>query len=140
MTGPPETASFPSWWFDRAWNLNQVSIIIAVPYDTVYRWMQLIQSTGLFFGERRGREIMFDAHELYAFRVLTSFYRAGIPVGPAQVRAVAHFCFGHDGAPTIPEGCLIQEAPESQFAVDAVRIFRAVVAGTDPEVANAEQA
>lgn len=139
MTGPPD-ARFPDWWFNRAYNLNQVSIILAVEYPTVYRWMQLIQSTGLFFGEKRGREILFDCHELYALRILTAFFRAGIPVGPAQVRAAAHFCFGHDGAPVMPEGCLIQEAPESQFAVDAVRIFRAVVAGTDPEVANAEQA
>lgn len=134
MTGPPEAARFPEWWFDRTFNLNEVSIILATEYPTAYRWMQLIQSTGLFFGEKRGREILFDRHELYALRILVAFFRAGIPVGPTQIRAVVHFAFGDDGAPRIPEGNLIQAAPESEFVVDAVRIFKAVAAGTDPEV------
>lgn len=138
MTGPPDTARFPPWWADRAFNLNEVSTIIATEYPTVYRWVQLIQATGLFFGEKRGREILFDAHELYTLRILTSFYRAGIPVGPTQIRAVVHFSFGTDGTPRIPEGNLIQAAPESEFVVDAVRIFNAVVTATDPEVIHAE--
>lgn len=137
MTGPPNTARFPPWWFDRAFNLNQVATIIATPYDTAYRWMQLVQATGLFFGEKRGREILFDAHELYAFRILTSFYRAGIPVGPTQIRAVVRFAFGTDGTPRIPEGSLIQAAPDSEFVVDAVRIFNAIVDATNPEEAHA---
>ena len=134
MTGPP---AFSDWWFDRSFNLNEVSTIIATEYPTVYRWMQLIQATGLFFGEKRGREILFDCHELYALRILTAFYRAGIPVGPAQVRAVVHFAFGQDGTPRIPDGRLIQSAPESEFVVDAVRIFNAVMAATKPEPADA---
>jgi len=138
MTGPPNTARFPPWWTDRAFNLNQVATIIMTPYDTVYRWMQLVQATGLFFGEKRGREILFDAHELYAFRILTSFNRAGIPVGPTQIRAVVHFAFGTDGTPRSPEGSLIQAAPESEFVVDAVRIYNAIVDATNPEHANVE--
>lgn len=133
MTGPPETTHFADWWFDRTYNMNTCATIIQVPYDTTYRWFQLANATGLFFGEKRGREILFDCHELYVMRILTAFYRAGIPVGPAQVRAVVHFAFGDDGAPRIPEGNLIQTAPESQFVVDAVRIFTAVKAATDPE-------
>ena len=136
MTGPPH--AFPAWWFDRRWNLNEVATIVATPYDTCYRWTQLVRATGLFFGEKRGREILFDCHELYAFRILTAFFRAGIPVGPAQVRAVVYFCFGEDGTPRIPEGSLIQAAPESQFVVDAVRVYRAVVGGTEPEVTHAQ--
>lgn len=135
MTGPPN--ALPSWWLDRSWNLNQVATIIATPYDTVYRWMQLVQATGLFFGEKRGREILFDAHELYLLRILTAFYRAGIPVGPTHVRATVHFCFGTDGAPRVPEGRLIQTAPEAEFAVDAVRIFKAVMSATEPEELHA---
>lgn len=138
MTGPPKTCNFPAWWFDKSFNLNQVATIIATPYDTVYRWMQLVQATGLFFGVKRGREILFDAHELYALRILATFYRAGIPVGPTQIRAVVHFAFGTCGSPRVPEGNLIQAAPESEFVVDAVRIFNAVVTATNPEVMNAE--
>lgn len=137
MTGPPNPR-FPEWWFSRSFNLNAVATIISTEYPTAYRWLQLIQATGLFFGEKRGREILLDCHELYTLRIVASFHRAGIPVGPAQIRAVVHFAFGEDGTPRIPEGCLIQQAPESQFVVDAVRIYSAVVAGTEPEVAHAQ--
>ncbi len=136
MSGPP--TAFPTWWFDRRWNLNEVCIIIATPYDTAYRWLQMVRATGLFFAEKRGREILFDAHELYTFRVLASFARAGIPVGPTQIRAAIYFAFGQDGTPRIPEGKLIQAAPESEFSVDAVRIFKAVMAATDPGGVNAQ--
>lgn len=137
MTGPPNPR-FPPWWFSRSFNLNAVATIIATEYPTVYRWLQLIQATGFFFGEKRGREILLDCHELYVLRIVASFHRAGIPVGPAQIRAVVHFCFGEDGRPRIPEGRLIQAAPESEFAVDAVRIYHAVVAGTEPEATHAQ--
>lgn len=137
MTGPPNTR-FPPWWFDRAYNLNVVSTIIATEYPTVYRWVQLIQATGLFFGVKRGREILFDAHELYTLRILTSFHRAGIPVGPTQIRAVVHFTFGLDGAPLVPPGNLIQAAAETEFVVDACRIYNAIVVATTPEAAHAE--
>lgn len=138
MTGPPNEARFPHWWLSRRFNLNEVATIIATEYPTAYRWMQLIQATGLFFGEKRGREILFDCHELYALRIVASFHRAGIPVGPAQIRAVVHFCYGTDGTPRRPEGRLIQAAPESEFVVDAVRIFHAVMAATNPEELHAE--
>lgn len=137
MLGPPtDPARFAPWWFDRAFNLNQISIICNTPYDTCFRWLQLIQAMGLFFGEKRGREWLFDAHELYIYRTLTAFFRAGIPVGPAQIRAVVHFAVGTDGVPRIPEGKLIQTAPETEFAVDAVRIFNALIDATKPEPAH----
>ena len=134
MTGPP---TFPHWWFDRRWNLNEICIIIATPYDTAYRWLQMVRATGLFFTEKRGREILFDAHELYVFRILAAFARAGIPVGPTQVRAAVYFAFGTDGTPRVPEGNLIQAAPESEFKVDAHRIYTAIAAALDPEAENA---
>ena len=139
MLGPPaDTASFAPWWFDRTHSFNDVCIICNVPFHTTFRWLQLIHAVGLFFGEKRGREWLFDCHELYAFRVLTAFYRAGIPVGPTQIRAVLFFVFGADGAPRIPEGKLIQAAPEAEFAVDALKIYNAVVGATNPELANAQ--
>ena len=135
--GPPITsARFPPWWFERVWNMNQICVIVAAPYDTVYRWMQLVHATGLFFGEKRGREWLFDAHELYTYRVLAAFMRAGVPVGPAHIRAVVHFAFGPDGAPVIPPGKLIQSAPDAEFSVDACRIYSAVVDATNPEASD----
>jgi hypothetical protein len=139
MLGPPDhTVRFAPWWFDRAHSFNDVCIICNVPFHTTFRWLQLIQAIGLFFGEKRGREWLFDCHELYVFRVLTAFYRAGIPVGPTQIRAVILFAFGDDGTPRMPEGKLIQSAPEAEFSVDAVRIFNAIVDATNPEIADAE--
>lgn len=138
MLGPPfDTARFVPWWFSRDYNLNEVCIICNVPFHTAYRWLQLIHAVGLFFGEKRGREWLFDRHELYTMRILTAFYRAGIPVGPAQIRAAVLFSFGKDGAPRAPEGKLIQAAPEAEFSVDAVRIFNAIVDATNPEPINA---
>ena len=138
MLGPPTLAArFPPWWGDRAFSLPQSAHIMDVAYDTAYRWVQLLQAAGLCFGQKRGRDLMFDAHELYALRILTSFHRAGIPIGPTQIRAVAQFAFDPNGTPRIPEGKLIQAAPESEFSVDAVKIYNAVIEATRPEDAHA---
>lgn len=134
MLGPPDnSARFAPHWFDRAYTLNQVCIICNVPYDTCFRWLQLIKATGLFFGEKRGREWLFDCHELYTYRILAAFFRFGMPVTAGQIRAVVHFTFGDDGVPRIPEGKLIQTASDAEFLVNATALYHAIAEATKPE-------
>lgn len=135
MTGPPTAATasaFAPWWFDRVWTMQEICIITSTRYDTVFRWFQLVRTTGVRFGQKRGRDWNFSAHELYIFRLLAAFNRASIPIGPTQIRAIVAFAFDVNGASKIPEGRLIQAAPNAEFAVDAVRIFNAVIDATNP--------
>lgn len=130
IEAPP---AFVAWWFKRAWTLNEVAVILDASYDTLYRWISMIRAAGIHFGEKSGREWLFDSHELYALRVLAAFMKAGIPVGPTHLRAVVFFVYTKDGRPRAPEGKLVQTGPASEFSIDAPAIFNSVIEATNPK-------
>lgn len=125
----------PPGWRERVQNLSmfQVGVVLDVPHSTVFRWLQLIHATGLTFGVKDGREWRFNPHELYTFQIVNAFHKAGIPVGPNQIMAVAAFAY-HHGKPVKPHGRLIQAGPGTEFVVDAVNIYRATMAAINDEV------
>lgn len=125
----------PPGWRERVQSLSlfQIGVTLDTPYCTVFRWLQLIHSTGQDFGQKDGREWRFKPHELYVFNVINAFHKAGIPVGPAQIMAVMAFAY-QGGRPVKPQGRLIQAGPGTEFAVDAEGLHWATHCAINDEV------
>jgi len=123
-------------WHQRheSLKLRQVGWALDTPLDTVFRWFQLIQASRPDFGMKDGKAWTFDVHELYVFLLIASFYRAGIPVGPTQIRAICAFAYDSAGKPVKPTGRLVQAGPLTEFRVEADRIYEAARFAMNDEV------